>query len=348
MSRTRPGGRMWRFAVPLAVVAGLSLAACAAGTPAPSRSAPLPSPSTPSPSPSVSSGSGVVEPLTGLVGGVGGSAVVVVVSGGGVVGLGSADVVFEEVTVPGPRFLGVFQSRLVSVVGPVGGTRPVDGGLVSVLDPLVGYEGGTAVFVKILHGWRVRDVGAGVFPGLYGVRGGGVFVSVRALARRGRVVVPPELFRYRGAGSGEESLASVGVSRPSSVVVRFGGAGGRQVWVFDGRSGRWVLSSGGPRVSVANVVVQSVVYREAVESRKFGVVVPSARVMGSGRVVVLSGGSGGGVAASGLWSKPNAGDVTNYLDGDGFPMAFEPGSTWVDLAPPGTRVSMGSSPGTGH
>ena len=71
--------------------------------------------------------------------------------------------------------------------------------------------------------------------------------------------------------------------------------------------------------------------------------VPSADVTGTGgRAEVFSGsasGAGGGTAATGTWSKPHAYEVTNYLGSDGTPMAFQPGSTWIILAPEGTQVS---------
>ena len=66
-------------------------------------------------------------------------------------------------------------------------------------------------------------------------------------------------------------------------------------------------------------------------------------MIGTGHATVLSGSTGsgsGGTAAAGIWSKPHRDDLTNYSDAAGFPMLFQPGPTWVLLAPPGTRVSM--------
>jgi hypothetical protein len=75
--------------------------------------------------------------------------------------------------------------------------------------------------------------------------------------------------------------------------------------------------------------------------------VPSARVIGSGRVLAVTGsgarGRAGqtGEAAAGTWSKPGLADVTNFLDTADLPMAFRPGPTWIILAPKGTRVEAG-------
>jgi hypothetical protein len=113
---------------------------------------------------------------------------------------------------------------------------------------------------------------------------------------------------------------------------------GTEVWAYETGTGMWALASGGPKVAVANVVVQTVAYKQ-VESHQAGTV-PSARVLGGGAAEVLSGSAGGsGMAASGTWSKPHLKDLTNYFDKNGSPMAFQPGPTWVVLAPQGTRVS---------
>ena len=85
-------------------------------------------------------------------------AVAVAVSGPDPVGLGSADLVFEEMTSP-VRYLAVFQSDEANMVGPVTSTRPTDGQALSVLHPLIGYDGGTASFISVLDATKIVDVG---------------------------------------------------------------------------------------------------------------------------------------------------------------------------------------------
>src|SRR5450631_1046053 len=67
-------------------------------------------------------------------------AVAVSLSGAQPQGLGSADVVYEELTSP-LRYIAVFQSHDGASVGPVGQTRPMDGQALSVLHPLTAYDG---------------------------------------------------------------------------------------------------------------------------------------------------------------------------------------------------------------
>jgi Protein of unknown function (DUF3048) C-terminal domain len=97
---------------------------------------------------------------------------------------------------------------------------------------------------------------------------------------------------------------------------------------------------------VANLVVQVVSFKTVYLSRKYGQTVPSARVIGRGTATVFSGtapgqsGGTGGTAAAGSWTKPGLTTVTNYFDAAGQPMSFEPGPTWVVLAPAGTRTTQ--------
>ena len=115
-----------------------------------------------------------------------------------------------------------------------------------------------------------------------------------------------------------------------------------QEWSFSAHSDRWTLTSGGPAVQVANLVVQKVSYKQISINARHGIVTPNPLVTGSGDTEVFSGsasGSSSGTAASGTWSKPHTSSLTNYFDSSGTQMAFQSGPTWIILAPPGTQVS---------
>ncbi len=266
-------------------------------------------------------------------------AVAVAVASPDPVGLGSADLVLEEITSP-VRYLAVFQSDEASNVGPVTSTRPMDGQALSVLHPLIGYDGGTSAFISVLDATKVIDYGYAGHAALYSAGPGGLTVSTAALAAAGRSDGPPPgLFSYSAPGT---SLASVRETHPTSVRVEIPGQTAEQ-WSFDSRADRWVETAGGPRVSAANLVVQIVAFKTVYLSRKQGLTTQSARVIGTGLVTVFSGsahGQGGGTAATGTWRKPGLAAVTNYLDPAGVPMNFEPGPTWIVLAPAGTRTSQ--------
>ena len=288
-----------------------------------------------------------VAPLTGLsVSSVIAQrpAVAVVVASPDPVGLGSANVVFEERASP-VRYLAVFQSDEADKVGPVTSTRPTDGQALSVLHPLIGYNGGTSAFISILDATKIIDDGYQGHSSLYSAGPGGLSVSTSALAAAGRSDgSPPPLFSYRVPGS---SLASARETHPTSVRVDIPGQPPEQ-WSYDARADRWVETAGGPRVSVANLVVQIVSFKTVYLSRRYGETTQSARVIGTGQVAVFSAavpGGNAGTAAEGSWYKPGIAAITNYFDAAHVPMNFAPGPTWIVLAPAGTRTSQA---GTGQ
>jgi len=338
--------RQFRAAAAVLAAAGLSVAACSkainvGGAAGPSAPA---SPSASSPA-SADSASRPVAPLTGLPAANGAAAgkpaVAVDLAGPSPSGLSSADVVFQEFSSP-VRYIAVFQSKQATA-GPVTGTQPADKLALSVLHPLLGYDGAAApYFIKTLDKSKVTDAGYAGHPSLYTTGAQGLTTSTQAIvsAITGQTA-PPPLFRYRGASSGADTLAVAGLSRPTSAQVTIPGYG-TEDWTFNQQHNMWQLTGGGPPISVANLVVQMVSYTSVGINKHAGLSAQVAQLVGSGHAEVLSGGASGGsggTAASGTWSKPHLADVTNYLDSSGSPMAFQPGTTWIVLAPPGTQVS---------
>lgn len=285
---------------------------------------------------------GAVAPLTGLA--VPSAvaqrpAVAVAVAGSDPAGLSSADLVFEEITSP-VRYLAVFASNEASTVGPVTSTRPADGQTLSVLHPLTSYDGGTSGFISVLDATKIVDDGYAGHESLYSSGSGGLTVSTAALAAAGRSDgPPPALFSYRSPGS---PLASARETHPASVRVDVPGQPHEQ-WTFEARSDRWVQTAGGPRVSVANLIIQIVPFKSVYLSHRYGETTQSALVIGRGQATVFSGtapGGTGGTAAVGSWAKPGLAAVTNYLDAADVPLDFTPGPTWIVLAPAGIRISQ--------
>jgi len=263
------------------------------------------------------------------------------ISGGEPRGLTSADVVLEEFASP-VRYIAIYQSRQASNVGPIAPTQPTDRAALAVLHPLVGYHGAASnYFIKLLDKTEITDVSFSRAAALYASTATGLTTSTRAILRRaGGDAAPQPLFYYRGVGAAGNTLASTGESRRSSVSVTVPGFPA-QDWTFDQHADQWKLTGGGPAVTVANLVVQTVHYKRLNISPRRGIVVPSAEITGTGQAEVFSGGGSGGsggTVAAGTWSKPRIKDLTNYFDSSGAPMAFQPGPTWIILAPPGTRV----------
>ena len=59
-------------------------------------------------------------------------------------------------------------------------------------------------------------------------------------------------------------------------------------WDYDVKAARWTQAAGGPRVSVANLVIQIVAFKTVYLSRKYGQTTQSARVIGTGPATVFS------------------------------------------------------------
>jgi hypothetical protein len=270
------------------------------------------------------------------------AAVALPVAGANPQGLPAADVVFEEMTSP-VRYIAVFQSREDQSVGPVTAIRPTDAQALSVLHPLIGYDGGTAPFIRVLDRTAVIDLGYAGHPSLYRSAADGLMASTSQIQAAAHGTPPPPLFTYQGSGvDSQAQFATTGSWRTSALRVSAPGLG-TQRWQFSARTGRWAEAAGGPAVQVANIVVQTVRYKTVSLSTRLGITVPSARVIGKGSALVLS--SAGrpagahGVAVKAAWSKPGIRKLTNYFDRNGVPVGFQRGTTWVILAPAGVRVT---------
>jgi hypothetical protein len=355
MPGRRPARRAGWVAAVLTVVPGLAVTACSHGLPnpvGPATGSAHGASSSPSATPAAStrahakSSSQPQAPLTGSPAASAAAAnrpaVALAIAGSDPWGLNSADVVFEEFAAP-VRYVAVYQSRQADSAGPITGTEPSDVQILTVLHPLIGYDGAKApFFIGALDKSKVTDAGFGGHASPYTSTPQGLAASTSAISQAVRGSgAPPPLFRYRGADSGADTLAANGVSRASSVRLTIPG-NGTQDWAFDSHADRWKLTSGGPKAQAANLVIQTVSYKEIGINRAYGVIVQNAQVVGTGRAEVLSGstsGDGGGTAAAGTWSKPHLGAVTNYFDDKGFPMAFDAGPTWIILAPSGTQIS---------
>ncbi len=333
-----------------AVCAGLAAAACTTAPSVTSQQAKptarASAPASPADTASPTASDQSVAPLTGLPASrlvASRSAVALVLSGRRPAGLPDADVVYQQATSP-THYLAVYQSRQARGAGPVGSTLPPDGQTAAVLKALVGYDGGTTSFVTILDHTKVTDLGAGTHSSLYASGPAGLTASTRAFRAAAHAPAPPALFPFRGDPGSSQQLASSGQFRASAVTVRIPGHG-TQKWSFDSGRNLWRLASGGPRVAVANLIVQTTDYHQVFLDHRAGLTTMTAKVFGKGKFEAFTGTrdssaqGAGGLAARGSWRKPGLAYVTSYADANGYPMYFQPGPTWVLLAPHGTKIS---------
>lgn len=261
-------------------------------------------------------------------------------------GLTAADLVFVEKVEGGTtRLAAVFHSADADV-GPVRSARTSDVDLMNNLNrPLYAHSGGAAGVLEIIQGANLVDLGYDVQRGVYQSRGSGVlrlFVSTPelfGLAPDGSGP-PPSLFSYRAAG---QPAGGAGAVDAAGVTIGYGGQANTQVRyeaVPEGwarfQDGAPHFDDSGNRVIPANVIVQYTEYRDSGFVDVAGSPSPEAVTVGEGDALVLTGGK----AIPARWSRPDAGAGTTYTDAAGAPILLTPGSTWVELAPPGSATTL--------
>jgi Protein of unknown function (DUF3048) N-terminal domain/Protein of unknown function (DUF3048) C-terminal domain len=265
-------------------------------------------------------------------------------------GLAEADVVFEEVVEGGlTRLLAVYQSQDPETVGPVRSARSTDLSILAELGrPLFAWSGANATFAAAVRAADIIDVGAGAAPeayrraddrpapyNLYAAPG----LLRQAAADDPAATSPPgPLFSYREAGvplsgpGAETALGfrTTGAGTLATEIAWSWDAGGEE-WVRD-QDGATHVDSAGAQVGATNVIVRFTPYVDSGVRDSVGAVVPEAAAVGEGDAWLLSAGR----AQPGRWHKPSADTVTTYTDTAGGPLRLAPGTTWVEVLPPGT------------
>lgn len=327
------------LAAPVAVlVAGcLTLTACGA-TPAGSGRSPSPlwSAGSPSPSEATRDEPAATAPLTGEGAAEKDAALPAVAvsvlddkDGPEPSGLSAADLVYEELSDRGTsHLLAVFQSRSAAKVGPVDITRPVDVKLLPVLRPAYAFAGGPMGFAVQVDKAGIDGVNKLSTPKAFR---GAYTSTARVLAHTGEVAAPPRVLSY---GDAADPLAE-DAKKATGVTIDPPGEPA-QVWTWDAADRRWSRTSGrGAEVSVANLVVQRTKYKTVHNENVSGGSTSTALVTGDGSCLAF----GPAQQASCTWSRPSRDKQTNYADSSAATLLFQPGPTWVLLAPPGTKVA---------
>jgi len=194
-----------------------------------------------------------------------------------------------------------------------------------------------------VRGANLVDVGYDVQPRSYGERGSGVlrfYIDTAALygfTPEG-AGPPPQQLDYRAPGAPVENA---GAEPASKVSIRYPGTVGTVVEYLDEGAG-WARVQGGvahtvvsgDRIAPDNVIVQFIGYRSSGFVDVTGAVSPEAVLVGEGDAWVLTGGQ----LIRARWSRADEGALTSYTDSAGQPIRFAPGSTWIELADPGSAT----------
>ena len=259
-------------------------------------------------------------------------------------GLNQADVVVVEKVEDGvTRLFSIFHTNDSDPVGPVRSARSTDIALVTPLNrPLFAYAGTNAAFQALVDKAPIVDVGFNKGPG-YSRQAGrpapyNLFTNTSVLFQRAPAdaKAPPALFTYRASGQAAGGDAAAGVHveyRGKNITTRVD-------YAWDAGAGAWKrtqdatphLDTAGVQIAPKNVIVQFVNYKDTGQRDRSNAVVDEAQLVGEGEAWILTEGK----VVKGKWSKPSAEVVTSYTDPSGAKLGLTPGTTWVELAPPGT------------
>jgi hypothetical protein len=244
------------------------------------------------------------------------------------VGLGSADLVAEELVEGGSTRLAVFYySQIPDRVGPVRSMRATDIGIVKPADAVLVASGGAPSTVRRVDAAGIKVVGEG---GTGYSRDGSrrspynLFMDLPVLARTLKADQPPD--GYFTWGEAEDFPAG---QRARSISATFSG-GQTTSWEF--RKGKYVnVNSQAPandQFRPDTVLVLRVRVGDAGYKDPAGNPVPETRLTGKGQAMVFHGGS----LVRATWSK-NGLDAPVTLRTKAGELEMPPGKVWMELVP---------------
>ena len=256
-------------------------------------------------------------------------------------GLDKADVIYEEVTEGITRFVAVFQSTDAPAIGPVRSVRPADPLIVSSLNGLFAFSGGSPAAVDLVRSAGVNTItenntdtlrrrsGRSAPYNLY-TTSEALFATAPAGAKP-----PPRFSQFSKQGEpfslpGATPAAKVTVQAAPSVSAGYDWDAASSTYKRSTNGSPHALEGGG-QLAPTNVIVQFTPYSRFSADAK----VTYPEVIGSGDAVFFA----GGTTIRGRWSKSGAAAMTTFTDAAGAPLVLPPGRTLVELVSPGSAIS---------
>lgn len=245
------------------------------------------------------------------------------------IGLGSADLVVEELVEGGvTRLAAFYYSSLPGEVGPVRSMRTSDIGIVSPVDAEVVTSGAAPVTIS-----RIRDAGVDFHsegaPGLYRDTGRSapynLFADLEEVARsaKQKAATPAD---YLPWGEASDLPEGAPVTKLSA---SFGGH--TTEWAF--RKGRYdnvnSYAADGDAFPATSVLVLSVPVGDAGYRDPGGNAVPETKFVGEGPALLFHGGQ----LVKGTWSKKALGSSLVLRTEAGEALAVPAGRVWIELLP---------------
>ena len=266
-------------------------------------------------------------------------------------GLGSADIVFEELVEGGiTRFAAIFQSQFPKEIGPVRSVRHVDASIASPVADLFAFSGGARPTLNYLNSnlpqsvTLVTEGTAGFHRTNYHYPPHNLYLDpLRLIASQRKSTTAVEPYFSHGtrlitSNDGITKSSALG-KLTKSVDLQFSGAerpswtwsANKQAWVrFDNRTpAMTVMPSGTQRIQAKNLVILRVKSGDAGYRDPAGNFVPRTIFTGVGQGYVFSQGKRLLVT----WSKASLTSHVILKDKQGNRVSLSPGNSWVELIP---------------
>jgi hypothetical protein len=256
-------------------------------------------------------------------------------------GLNQADVVFEEIVEGGiTRYVGIWNSNVPAVVGPVRSLRPMDADIAAPFGGIIAYSGYGAQETRDLAVdtglVNVTENDPAMFRNDYNVAPYNLMLHAQEVIAANAGLAPPAQ-QWAYSSSLATSTAVLDGTPATSVQSIFSNSSDN-TWTYDG-NGRYLrtqwegpdLDLTGAQLSAANVVIMRVNVDEFVG-------VPRTRMVDSGELFVLSGGK----VVHGTWSKAGTASPIVFKGDNGVTIRLAPGNTWIEMVPLESYVPGGT------
>jgi hypothetical protein len=259
------------------------------------------------------------------------------------VGLEHTDLLFEELVEGGlTRYVGVWQSDIPELLGPVRSIRPMDPNIISPFGGIVCYSGGQQRFVTLMRNTPVYnaihgqpDTASTFYRTKDKAAPHNVIVKARELlAQHTDIAAPAQQFAYSldvpSATATKDGAPTAAVAYTFSNLIRGS-------WTYDssrsvflrGQNGKPDVDSTGAQLTATNVLVLRVTVTNDIN-------VPRTEMIGSGEAWVSTGGG----TSHATWTKGSATDPIHLVDDQGVTIRLAPGNTWIELVPTAGDVQI--------
>lgn len=262
-------------------------------------------------------------------------------------GLDKADIVIEAMAEGGiTRFAAIYLCREVDEIGPVRSGRLQDLTFLDEYDALFAHVGGSDAWMREKSGiadldefaysdayWRSdeRDAPHNCYTTTERIH--------KTAAEEGlEKTVSLETWSFKSGHPGKGNVGSVTIPY---------GAGCEASYKYDKKSNTYLRSVDGEplldkptgnQIAPKNVIIMYISYESDDSGEDYGLGGRDImQLVGEGKAVIMRDGE----AITGRWTKASTSSRTYFLDGEGRPVEFNRGQTWIEIIPESWEITLG-------